>query len=127
MSSDPSSKPLQASAKTPETKSSAPPTQIIEATVNVFRDQMPTTLAKRDGKFGKAGKKALVDINSHPITSFPSKTVYQYDVSFPTSCTQTRLISPSGQHWIRLGEARSYQGSLGIKCCSDAAQEWLHF
>ena len=81
MSSNPSLKPPQPSSKTPDTKSTAPPSQIIEPTINQFREQMPTTLAKRDGKFGKAGKKALVDINSHPITKWPDQTVFQYDVS----------------------------------------------
>jgi len=49
----------------------------------VFRDQMPTTLAKRDGKFGKAGKKTLIEINSHAVQDWPNKTVFQYDVSCP--------------------------------------------
>lgn len=48
---------------------------------NPFRDQMPTQLTKRDGKFGKMGKKATIELNSHAVLSWPDKTVYQYDVS----------------------------------------------
>ena len=54
-----------------------------EPTTNPFRDQMPTTLTRRDGKFGKAGKKAIINVNSHAVTDWPTSTVYQYDVSNP--------------------------------------------
>ena len=56
----------------------------IDATANIFRAQMPTTLSKREGKFGKAGKKALIEINSHIVKDWPTRTVYQYDVSLPS-------------------------------------------
>ena len=48
---------------------------------NKFRDQMPTTLMKRD-KFGTVGKKVGIEINSHAVKAWPDKTVYQYDVSY---------------------------------------------
>ena len=53
---------------------------------NPFRDQMPTKAMNRPA-FGKAGKAAKIQINSHLVTSFPTRDVYQYDVS---SCPPTR-------------------------------------
>ena len=47
---------------------------------NQFRDQMPTKAMNRPG-FGKLGKAAKIQINSHIITSFPTRDVFQYDVS----------------------------------------------
>ena len=64
--------------------SGIPTTPIVREDIfytNPFRGQMPTELAKRDGKFGKAGKKAVIEINSHKVTGFPTKDVFQYDVS----------------------------------------------
>lgn len=48
---------------------------------NPFRNQMPTQLTKRDGKFGKMGKKATIELNSHAVLTWPDKVIYQYDVS----------------------------------------------
>ena len=47
---------------------------------NPFRDQMPTKAMNRTG-FGKLGKAAKIQINSHIVTGFPTREVYQYDVS----------------------------------------------
>ena len=47
---------------------------------NPFRDQMPTKAMNRPG-FGKLGKAAKIQINSHAVTSFPTRDVFQYDVS----------------------------------------------
>lgn len=48
---------------------------------NPYREQMPNALSKRDGKFGKLGKKAAIELNSHVVQTWPDKSVYQYDVS----------------------------------------------
>ncbi len=47
---------------------------------NVFRDQMPNQSMTRVG-FGKAGKQAKIQVNSHVVKSWPERDVYQYDVS----------------------------------------------
>ena len=47
---------------------------------NQYALKMPTTLMPRPG-FSTAGKGAQVAINSHRVVEFPTKTVYQYDVS----------------------------------------------
>ena len=52
---------------------------------NQFRDQMPTQAMNRPG-FGKLGKAAKIQINSHIVTGFPTRDVFQYDVS---SCPST--------------------------------------
>lgn len=51
---------------------------------NHFRNQMPTALSKRNGRYGKLGKKAVIEINSHEVLEWPQKSVYQYDVSHST-------------------------------------------
>lgn len=38
-------------------------------------------LAKRPG-YNATGKEITVAVNSYPITQFPTKSVYQYDVSY---------------------------------------------
>ena len=49
---------------------------------NPFRDQMPTKLMQRgEVGFGKAGKTAKVNINSHEVLQWPNRDVYLYDVS----------------------------------------------
>ena len=47
---------------------------------NPYREKMPTTLMGRP-KFNKSGKPATINVNSHRIEAYPTKTVYQYDVS----------------------------------------------
>lgn len=47
---------------------------------NPEREKMPTTLMGRP-KFNKSGKPATINVNSHRIEAYPTKTVYQYDVS----------------------------------------------
>lgn len=47
---------------------------------NPEREKMPTTLMGRP-KFNKSGKPAQININSHKIEAYPTRTVYQYDVS----------------------------------------------
>lgn len=47
---------------------------------NPFRDQMPSASMHREG-FGKAGKPAKIQVNSHLVKSWPERPVYQYDVS----------------------------------------------
>lgn len=48
---------------------------------NPFRDQMPTTMMNRKG-FSKAGKPAVIQVNSHIVEQWPTIDVFQYDVSF---------------------------------------------
>lgn len=68
---------------------------------NPFRDQMPTQSMHRIG-FGKAGKQAKIQINSHLVKSWPERPVYQYDVSHhddhPMGFTD---ISTTGFDWVR--------------------------
>ena len=56
-------------------------TPIIDPMPNPFRDQMPTSLMNRK-TFSKAGKPAVIQLNSHVIEQWPNIDVYQYDVSF---------------------------------------------
>lgn len=49
---------------------------------NPFRDQMPTSMMSRKG-FSKAGKPAVISVNSHVVEQWPTIDVYQYDVSHP--------------------------------------------
>ena len=46
---------------------------------NPWSKQMTSELAKRPG-FGTTGKNALINVNAYPVTNFPNKTVYQYDL-----------------------------------------------
>ncbi len=43
--------------------------------------QVPVEYARRPAKGNTTGREIAIQINSYPITQFPSKTVYQYDVS----------------------------------------------
>ena len=47
---------------------------------NPWREKMPSQSMYRQG-FGKAGKAAKIQVNSHAVQSWPQKPVYQYDVS----------------------------------------------
>ena len=62
-------------------------------TLNEYRDQMPTALARRDGNFGKAGKKAMIEVNSHAVLSWPQKDVYQYDIMIGSGAEKRGLIT----------------------------------
>lgn len=80
------------SSSTPRDKSSDTPdigvgmpkkpmnTEIITTIPNPYRDQMPTTLMGRKA-FSKAGKPAVIQVNSHIVEQWPTIDVYQYDVS----------------------------------------------
>lgn len=83
MSSNPSSKP-DLSSNTPDIPTGLPTKPYNETQwflTNPYREQMPSALSKRDGVFGKLGKKAPIEINSHAIQTWPDKSVFQYDVS----------------------------------------------
>jgi len=83
MSSNPSSKP-DLSSNTPDIPTGLPTKPFNESQwllTNPYREKMPSALSKRDGKFGKLGKKATIEVNSHAVQSWPDKSVYQYDVS----------------------------------------------
>ena len=43
---------------------------------------VPTDLIRRPG-FNSTGVAATVAVNSYPILKFPTKSIYQYDVSWP--------------------------------------------
>ena len=47
---------------------------------NPFYGQMPADLMRRPG-FGTAGNKHKVNINAYNVDQWPSRSVYQYDVS----------------------------------------------
>ena len=47
---------------------------------NPFSGQMPTDLMQRPG-FGTAGRTWKLNINSYEVSSWPTSSVYQYDVS----------------------------------------------
>ena len=83
MSSDPSKPERSSNTSAPKKGPFVSKTLIETLQTNPFREQMPTTLAKRDGKFGQAGKKVVIEVNSHAVKEWPDKTVYQYDVSLP--------------------------------------------
>lgn len=68
--------------------------EIIETDHNPFRDQMPTTMMNRKG-FSKAGKPAVIQVNSHVVEQWPTIDVYQYDVS---SLGFSSCHSPTEQH-----------------------------
>lgn len=55
---------------------------------NPFSAQMPTSLMRRP-KFNTAGKTTQISINSHRVLHFPTKPVYQYDVSH--DCNEARF------------------------------------
>ena len=74
---------LKSDPYTLKTKDGTPivPLRQIVSDNNPFAEQMPTQLMPRPN-FNTTGKGAPVLINSHPVTKYPTKQVYQYDVSF---------------------------------------------
>ncbi|KAL6721013.1 Protein argonaute [Lecanora helva] len=60
---------------------------------NEFRDQMPTELEKRNGRFGTKGKKAIIEVNSHEVKSWPTDTIYQYDIVIGSGVEKRGLIN----------------------------------
>lgn len=50
---------------------------------------VPTEVVPRPG-FNQTGKEIEVLINAFPITKFPSRPIYQYDVSIILACLSTR-------------------------------------
>ena len=67
-----------------KTKDGTPivPLRQIVSNNNPFAAQMPTQLMPRPS-FNTTGKGAPIAINSHRVLSYPTKPVYQYDVSAP--------------------------------------------
>lgn len=47
---------------------------------NEFRDQVPQNMMVRPA-FSKAGKPATIQVNSHIVEQWPTRDVFQYDVS----------------------------------------------
>lgn len=41
----------------------------------------PVALAQRNGSYNTTGKEIQLSVNTYDITSYPTKIVYQYDVS----------------------------------------------
>ncbi|MCJ1277895.1 hypothetical protein MMC21_005709 [Puttea exsequens] len=58
---------------------------------NPWRDKMPDTVMQRPA-FGRAGKTAKIQINSHIIKRFPTIAVYQYDVVIGSGTEKRGLI-----------------------------------
>lgn len=79
------STPRDKSSDTPDIGTGVPmkPTNnpVINPYPNPFRDQMPTTLMGRKA-FSRAGKPAVIQLNSHVVEQWPTIDVFQYDVSF---------------------------------------------
>lgn len=48
-----------------------------------LKNAVPLDICQRPG-FNTTGKEIEVLLNAYPISKFPSKTVYQYDVSSPS-------------------------------------------
>ena len=82
---------------------------------NIFRDQLPTKLLPRPG-FGTAGRPYKISVNSYEVTSWPTDSVYQYDVSGNHRHTNSDLYSWFLDcHRIRQREARSPESHLGVE------------
>ena len=50
---------------------------------NEYRKKIDVNLKPR-GPYGKLGRAAKVNINSHVVQGWPTKDIWQYDVSLPT-------------------------------------------
>ena len=79
-----SSKTVDKSSDTPDIGVGLPTkptnTPIINPIPNPFRDQMPTSMMSRK-EFSKAGKPAVIQLNSHIVEKWPNIDIAQYDVS----------------------------------------------
>ena len=73
------------SSKTPSGLSKESMINPIETIPNKFRAQMPTALMSRKG-FSKAGKPAMIQVNSHIVEQWPTINVFQYSVSLLRVC-----------------------------------------
>ncbi len=76
--------------------------------INPFRDQMPTTLMSRKA-FSKAGKQAVIQLNSHVVEQWPTIDVSQYDVSLLWSPT---FSSVTGQPKVVVGSGDEKRGLI---------------
>lgn len=89
-----SSTPVDKSTSTPDIGVGLPtkPTNnpIIDSYPNPFRDQMPTSLMSRK-TFSKAGKPAVIQVNSHVVEQWPTIDVFQYDVSLLQASSYSSL------------------------------------
>ena len=96
-----SSKSRDLSSDTPDIEVGLPTKPFITNVLadNPFRDQMPSEAMHRPN-FGKAGKPAKIQVNSHAVQSWPQKPVYQYDVNH--SSTDAALILTNFIHRSRL-------------------------
>ena len=96
-----SSKPPDKSSNTPDIGVGLPtkPTNnpIIDPIPNPFRDQMPTTMMSRK-TFSKAGKPAIIQVNSHIVEQWPTIDVSQYDVSLLQRSSCLSLTEPQTDH-----------------------------
>ncbi|KAF6219194.1 hypothetical protein HO133_005019 [Letharia lupina] len=64
---------------------------IIDPIPNPFRDQMPTTMMSRKA-FSKAGKPAVIQVNSHIVEQWPTINIYQYDIVIGNGAEKRGLI-----------------------------------
>ncbi len=117
-----SSKPIDKSSDTPDIGVGLPtkPTNnpLWDYVPNPFRDQMPTTLMSRKA-FSKAGKPAVIQLNSHVVEQWPSIDVSQYDVSllrspcFSSVTEQPKIVIGSGAE--KRGLIAAVWGSKKVK------------
>lgn len=65
---------------------------------NRFREQMPTTMMSRK-TFSKAGKPAVIQLNSHVVEQWPTIDVAQFDVSLLQSYNFVSLTERHKGHY----------------------------
>ena len=105
------------SSDTPDIETGMPSKPFITDVLadNPFRAEMPSQAMHRTG-FGKAGKPAKIQINSHAVQSWPQRPVYQYDVSH--RCTDSLPTFTNHKFtdldWIWCREAWSHQSCLDV-------------
>lgn len=72
---------------------------------NPWRSKAPTHLKTR-GRPGTAGKPQQIDVNSHVVTQFPTRDIFQYDVGFPLETMfHPQAKTRTGLHWLWYREA----------------------
>jgi hypothetical protein len=60
-----------------------------------------------------------VSMNAFSITAYPTKNVYQYDVSdleLPNDWLMSYAETPSGSHWLWCREGYCHQEGLELQC-----------
>lgn len=91
-------------------------TPMIDYEPNPYRGKMPTTMMSRKA-FSKAGKPAVIQLNSHVVEQWPTIDVFQYDVSLFSvstlgSARTDQSLIDHRRKWC--GEAWSQPGRMGF-------------